>query len=611
MINRWNNPRHRAVKRFCLWSIFRWLRAINKTITLNVAALEPAEDATANVAIFAVDKDGEKTGTALVTDTKAEIKDNVIEFDVSSKADFGDKDYVVTVKVGDNEETVNVSLEFKAVEKLVEDVKKATAAQLVGLLDNDAYFTGFDVAKVDAYKANVDAKKASIKTIADVQKLVIDAAAEASTFDAFVEEINEAKGVYAKYLVLKANFDFVDDANMDVYMDDSGPIFTDNAGKLEIDRTSVDSTEEVQDAIDEINLGEAVDGLTIANAKPSVLNDYKSALEALELVNDKVTANGETKAKWLVNIDAELDLIETARTAADAEIVKAEAAMAAYETAKGTGFADVKEYKDVVAAIEALEKEDLNKTELATATLEGAVTALKAETLDLTIVSVAQTAVSEFEKAYPGVIDENTLDTNADSVFNEYIAVMTVLYGDTFVDEGNYTGNTGDDLVLETGLTADDFDGTGQDTIIEELDAVTAKWVTYNAVMATEVPAEMRALLFKFADTGSSHYLNLTSAQKTEFAGRFIEHLADNDTTGMDSFGDVEGEFQTEVEAYSDLIKGVNEADTIGEMKAALSALQNDAYDNAGAQAQADIAEAMLGGTPYATIADIVAAMGL
>lgn len=504
--------------------------AIDKTIKLNVAVFEAEEGATADVAIFALNDKGEKATTALFTDKKAEIKDNVVTLDVKDKT-FGDAEYVVVVKVGEEEAEVNVTIEFKAAEKLVADINKATAAQLATLLADEAYFTGFDVAKVDAYNTN---NTKDFKTIAEVQKKVIDAAEATSEFEAFKTALLDDKiGEYAKYLVLKGQFSNVLDANMDDYMD--APIF-ENTGTVDLNKagTALIGFDAVSDAIDVINLDAVVAGFKSTafdkDAKPSELNADKTALEELALVNEKITAtDGETKEVKLKAIDTQLAKIADALKVADAAVLEAEQAMADYATAKGTGYADVDEYKAVVAAIKDLVAEDLAEDTITTKAgdLGLAVTALEAKTEELTILEVALTALDRFAAAFGEDFAEET----------EYKAVITDHIDMTDVDNPV--------LKFENSGTIDTLKAA-----IEALDDLSEEWETYNAVMATEDAAEMRDLLFKFAD---ANYVDLTSAQKLEFAERFIEKL-DKEA----NYDAVKGLLGTEVTAYAELINDVN-----------------------------------------------------
>ncbi len=554
--------------------------AVTKTIELNVAVFEAEEGATAKVAIFALNDKGEKTGTAIVTANAAEIKDNVVTFDVSSKV-FGNKEYVVEVTIGETTEAVNVTVEFDAVEKLIANINKATAAQLATLLNNEEYFTGFDVANVDAYFTAKEAAK-PLSTVAEVQEYVIDAAAEGSEFDAFTTELlDDKKGTFAKYLVLKGQFSNVLDANMDEYMATTGPIFDTNLNTLDGAMTSFDA---VSDAIDVINLDAVVTeaNLTIADAKPSKLNDYKAALEALVLANADVvdTTNSDTKAEIIAAIDAELKANADARVAADAEIVKGEAALAAFATANGGVPTEAHtEYDAVVAAIEALEKEDLTKTELATATLTGAVTALKGETEELTILDDTLAALAAFAAAFGEDAELEPVYTDVTTQFEDF-------------DEKNYEYGVG--RTIET-----------LKVVLAALKAETAEWETYNSVVAAKTATEMRALLFGFEN---DDYVDLTSAQKLEFAGLFIAAVAEDESA---DFARVDVLLALELDVYTGLINGVNDATTISGMTTALTALGNEAFNALSAAQKAEVSEAVLAGKPYVTLAEIEAAMGL
>ena len=559
--------------------------AIDKTIELNVAVFEAEEDATAKVAIFALDDEGEKTGTAIVTANAAEIEENIVTFDVSTGT-FGDDEYVIEVTIGEETLAVNVELEFEAVEELVESINDATAAQLATLLADETYFTGFDVAKVDDYYTEKEAAK-PLSTIAEVQELVIDAVEANSEFDAFVDELeDEDKGTYAKYLVLKGQFSNVLDANMDDYMNIAGPIFSGDLNTLDAAMTDFDA---ISDAIDVINLDAVVagdDGIAFGDidddAVPSDLNAYKAALEALVLVNDEVTdANGNTKAEIIEAIDAQLEAITDARETADEEIAKAEEAMSAYEVAIERDVdednPDDDEYFAVVAAIDALDDEDLSVNELDTTTLEAAVGALEDVTEEITIVDEALEKLAAFVKAFGEDAELETV----------YIDIETELGGDL------------DNPSIQTDVPT--LRG-----LITALEAETGKWETYNAVVAAKTATEMRGLLFEF---GNSDYVDLTSAQKLEFAEMFIAAVAEDEPADFDAVDVLLG---TEVTVnYIDLIDAVNAATTISGMTTALEAISED-YDALGAQAKADIAEAVLAGAPdYETLAEIEAAMGL
>lgn len=558
--------------------------AIDKTVKLNVAALEPAEGAKAKVVIFKLDDKGEKA-TTLKTVAAAEIEENVVTVDLSAET-VGDADYAFVVTVGENEAEVIETLAFKAVEDLVAKIKTATTAQLATLLADETYFTGFDVAKVDAYKTNVTNEAANLYTVADVQELVIDAVAANAEFDAFVAELTDAEvtSEYAKYLVLKGQFSNVLDANMDAYMATTGPIFNGDLVTLDGAMTDFDA---ISDAIDQINLDAVVtnDGVTVdGDAKPSELNAYKAALETLELVNEETedTVGSLTKEEIIEAIDNQLKAIAEAREAADAVIVEAETAMAAFEAAFGEDFDEETEYTDVVAAIEALVAEDLSENALATTTLEGKVDALEAATEEITIVNDTLAALAAFAAAFGEDAELETVYTDVTDNFEDF-------------DAEDYSYASGKTITtLKAALTA--------------LEAETAEWETYNAVMAAKTAEEMRALLFEFEDP---NYVNLTSAQKLEFAGMFIEAIVDADDADKEDYSDIATLLGTEVTTnYATLIDSVNDATSISAMIAALEAISAD-YDALGAQAKADIAEALLEEVPFATMAEIEAAMGL
>lgn len=561
--------------------------AINKTVTLNVASLVTEEEE-ASVAIFAVE-DEEVAETAALEDNY-DIEDGKVVVDVRT---LESGNYVAVVTVGEEEAEVSVELDFEAVDELLGNIIAASnAAILAPLLDDEAYFENYDVDNIDAYMTNKNNESANLNTLADVQELVINAANEdaeaGAEFDSLVEAVKDAGSSLAKYNVIKGYFaDYVNDNNMDAYLAD---ILDDG----EVD-AGVQSMEDIQEIIDQVNLDAVVDSdvaITFANIdnneqKPSELNAYKEALEAVVLADEDTesTTGSNTQTEILDKIEEALDAIDVARGAADDKIAKAETAMAAYKAAKGDDFDEGNEadYEAVEEKIAEFDAEDLTQTELTTKTgeLDGLIDTLEDATTNITIIEDALAAIAAFEEAYSGAADINDDVT--------YAALMKIVYGDDW--------KTDDPLELEAGLDASKFN-----TEITDLNTETAEWETYNAVMATEVPAEMRDLLFVF---GNDEYVDLTSAQKLEFADRFIEELdAEANYDAIDTL------LGTEVTAYTTLITDVNEAEGISDMRDALEAV-SDEYDALGAKAKSDIAEDMLTKKPFSTIADIVAAMGL
>lgn len=406
--------------------------------------------------------------------------------------------------------------------------------------------------------------------------------------------------------MLKAQFSNVLDANMDKYIEDNATtIFKAKADPGNNDLIG-SSFKDVSDAIDVINLDEAVKTFdasvtTIADTtKPSKLNEAKTALEALTLENADVvstvsgtTVSGKTKAEIIAAIDTELKAIADAREAADAEIVKAETAMAKYEVAKGEGFAEAQAYKDVVAAIEALEKEDLTKTELALTTLTPAIAALEAETLDLTIVQDAKDAMADFEAAWKVAYDEDY--TTGSASYGALAGSVTTLEGDPT------------DATALAALKAD-VNTSGS---VKHLGAETEKLVIYADALNTKSAAEMRTLLFDLQP--ANEFTNLTpNAAKAEFAQYVIDALAEEATAPADFDALQTAIFTTGyLGDYTTLISDVNGAADIAAMITALEAISED-YDALGAEAKADIAGVVFEvKADLETIAEIEAAMGL
>lgn len=536
--------------------------------------------------MYKLDEEGEKAATAFKTVAAADIEENIVTVDLSSNT-VGDADYAFVVTVGDNEEEVTATLEFKAVEKLVVDVKAANKAKLATLLADETYFTGFVAANVDDYHIKVAA--ATLKTVADIQELVIDEANEeaeaGSHFADFKDAVGEADTEYEKYLVLKEFYKHVDDENADKYMADAGAIFT----LLAV--TAADD-EAVQDAIDQINLDEVVNANVAIddNAKPSKLNDYKAALEALEMENKTLVNGGKTKAQLIEDIEDKLGDIAEARVTADEAIEDAEEAMDAYEAAMGDNFdATTGAYEAVVDAIEALEKDDLSVNELAVAALNGVVTTLEGLTEDETIVEDALAAIARFEEVYAGsadIKDDNTYD-----------ALMKIVYGNSW--------KTDDPLVQETGLDASSFN-----TEIDALNDLSEEWELYNAIMAEEEVAEMEELLYGLEVAG---YVNLPGVGKTEFAEYVINALEKEATAPADHTA-LKAKVGTYLGAYKGLISAVaTDIETvIGALEAIETAGFIKGYIAKTPAEKSAIAENVLDNMPtggYKTLAAIIAQM--
>jgi hypothetical protein len=212
-----------------LYTVSLGFSAINKTVTLNVASFDydaEDEDVKANVAFFELDEDGEVAEDAAADFEKknADIKDGIVVVDVRTLADG---DYKVVVTIGEEEQAATVVLEgFAEADELLDKVVKASsAATLTPLLEGN--FDDYDEANIDEYvkKRNAEKTAGNLNTLADVQKLVIDAAnAEdeaGAEFDNLVDEVKEAKTGLAKYNVIKLYFTkYVNDDNMDAYLVD-------------------------------------------------------------------------------------------------------------------------------------------------------------------------------------------------------------------------------------------------------------------------------------------------------------------------------------------------------------------------------------------------------
>lgn len=362
---------------------------------------------------------------------------------------------------------------------------------------------------------------------------------------------------------------------------------------------SATSFDDISDAIDQVNLDAVVagdDGIvfgSIDGSKPSELNAYKSALEALVLVNDEVTdTNGNTKAEIIEAIDAELEAIADAREAADEEIVDAQAALAAFETANGGApTAAHTEYDAVVTAIEALDDEDLTENEITTATgtLTAAITALEGKTEELTIIDDTIAALAAFEAAF------EVNNTTAANLETEYTNVTA-----------NFTDFDNEDYSYASGKTI-----TTLKADLVTLKAETAKWETYNAAIATTSAAEMRTLLFDLQP--ANEFTNLTpNAAKAEFAQYVIDALAEEATAPANFTALQTAIFTTGyLGDYTTLIRDVNGAVDIAAMITALEAISED-YDALGAEAKADIAGVVFEvKDDLQTLADIEAVMGL
>lgn len=562
--------------------------AINKTVTLNVASFDydaEDEDIDANVAFFALNEDGEVAEDATADlEGDYDIEDGEIEIDVRSLVDG---DYKVVVTIGEEEQGTTATIDFEAADTAVDAVNTAnTQIKLWNALK--VINEGFEGVAVEenivAYANSSMIATDDYETIAEINKAVKavnDAEASADLFDEVEKTLNDAHPNQLKVNnILNDNFDNVESDYITDYIDE---IF-DGSGEV-----ALGSMKAIQDAINLVNADKAVEEAKDAsgdldangNATQEEIDAAQKLHDAantlVEALDDTATINnGNTDQATLVtqlsNVQNEIDVAQEALDDMNDALEAAEVAQDSYVAAGGDVDATV--YTDLEDALAATPKVEGNIT--------AATTALEDATEEITIVGVALEDLAAFANAFGEDADQETV----------YTDVVTELGGDLENPSIQTDVNT-----LKGHLIA--------------LNAETAEWETYNAAIATEDVTEMRTLLFKLQP--ANEFTNLAATAKTEFAGYVIEKLAKEDPTPAD-FAELSGAIFNNgyLKDYQDKIEAVNTAaDTdIAAMITALEAISEE-YDALGAEEKADIAQGVIGAAPFATIADIIAAIGL
>ncbi|PID02456.1 hypothetical protein CSV67_09140 [Sporosarcina sp. P2] len=468
-----------------------------------------------------------------------------------------------------------IDTEAAAQQAAVDAVNAAdTQIKLATALKSPYFVDNYKEENIVAYSNDLTNDYTTVAEVNNAVKAINDAIVAGSKFDVVEEALNEAHPNQLTIIsVLNDNFENVESDYINEYVNE---IYTTGA-------VTLTSLKEIQDAIDLVNADKAVEAAEDAsgdlaadgNATQKEINAAQGLHDAantlVEALDDTAALKAGTDQAALVGqlvvVQNEIDAAQDALDDMNVAVVAANEALAAYKAAEGDLTDAV--YTDLVAALAASPKVE--------GTITAATTALVDATEEITIVGVALENLAGFADAFGENADQETV----------YTDVVTELGGD-----------------LENPSIQTDVDTLKG--LLTTLNAETKKWETYNAVVAATDAAQMRTLLFEFANT---EYVDLTSAQKLEFAERFIAAVADEDNTTA-NFGDINTLLGTEVTTYAGLIDAVNDAETITAMRAALAAISAD-YAALGAQAQTDIAEDILTKKPFATITAIVAAMGL
>ena len=376
----------------------------------------------------------------------------------------------------------------------------------------------------------------------------------------------------AIFNVLDEYFDGVIFDNMEMYVDDV--IFENDDTQPNFGEVVLDTMEEIQFMIYAANLqvleNEFTDytsGLdTDGNATQAEIDEAQRLLDEF-LALGKATLPAANLPDFEAHVEGLQDDIDDIQDALDAmndAIDEANDALAAYVAAGG----DVEEevYTNLEDALEADPK--------VLADIENATTALEEATDPLT-------AVTDAEAAQVAYLAAGGEETDA-----EYVAVQTLID----------TPTTTEALIAAT----------------KALKEATRKLNFYADVIAETSPVGMANLLYEFEEY---YYVDLTSAQRLDFASIFIDRVAEalEDET-LDDYDDVETLYNgLDAERYLDVV-GYYDRDTASEMMYELEDNELDLeiledYADWAYAKKAKVAQAVFAGMPYDTWAEIEAAI--
>lgn len=363
---------------------------------------------------------------------------------------------------------------------------------------------------------------------------------------------------------------------MEMYVDDV--IFENDNTKPNFGEVVLDTMEEIQHMIYAANLevleNEFTDytsGLdTDGNATQAEIDEAQRLLDEF-LALGKATlpaADLPDFETYVEGLQDDIDDIQDALDAMNDAIDEANDALAAYVAAGG----DVEE-PNYTELVEELEKEVKDKD-----LIEGSTTNLVNDTKALT-------AVTDAEAAQVAYLAAGGEETDA-----EYVAVQGALDADPIVEA---------DLIAAT----------------KALEEATRKLNFYAAVIAETSPAGMADLLYEFEE---DDYVNLTSAQRLDFASIFIDRVAEAlEEDDLDDYDDVDTlysnlnayRYLTVVYYYS---KDFSETpleviDELSDNELELEILKD--FDTWSHIKKAKVAQAVFDGMPYETWAEIEASI--
>ncbi|MHA6259041.1 S-layer homology domain-containing protein [Sporosarcina sp. CAU 1771] len=465
----------------------------------------------------------------------------------------------VKVTVEGVNESATFTVDHTAADAAVAAVNAATTQVPLWTALQNPLFGGVAVqANLVTYLSDLANNYTTVAEIIEAVNMINDSIALELLFDGVETDLNAAHPNQLTINgVLNANFAGVDVTNIAAYVT---AIYTGNT-------VSLTTMASIQQAIHLVNATAATTNTTVAStALDATGNATQAQIDAAQMKHDlafDMVSNLNPANPGLVSsLGAAQILINASQMALDSmndAIADGEAAKLAHIAAGG--LATDAEYVTL--------KNELTNTTKNEAAIVLATVALDTKTDDLTATADAQAALVAHTNA-------GGLATDA-----EYVAVNNLLTTPTTT------------LALVNATIA--------------LEAATTKLVVYAGVMAATTPAQMRALLFEF---GNANYLNLTAAQKTEFAGWFITELA-AETTPPVNYAAVSVLLGSKLTAYNLLISDVNAATTNTAMVPKLTALGHAPFDALPMSQKYDAAAAVINGKPYTTIASIIAAMGL
>lgn len=535
----------------------------DKNSTVTATVIKPEKDATAIITV---------TPDASLKLDDIVIKNVKIDNDGKISIILGELPkgtHTVKVTVGELSETTKFTVDYTAMDAAVAAVNaSSTQIQLWNALQNDL-FEGVAVqSNLVDYSSALSSNYKTVAEIITAVKAINGGLDFESTFKSVEKALNEA---YPNQLsinnVLNKNFKDVQADNVGKYV----LAMFNNENENNKYKVSLTSMVEIQSAIYLVNAQEAVSAAKVASSTlDSLGNATQAAINSAQTLHDQASilvkgldTADTTLASGLALAQVEIDAAKKALDEMNEAITAGQSALAMHKKAGGV----TTDAKYIALAAE------LNKTTKDKESLTTATTNLTNETKKLTAVADAKAAQLAFKAAGGNV-------------------------------EGNLNKAVDSQLALNPVVIEDLMEAT------KKLEEQTAKFVLYAGVLAAKTPSDMRALLFNF---GNDDYLNLSSAQKTEFAGWFIEELVAKSTVPNNHI-ELKAFFELKLTAYEALISAINSAENNVETTTALKALGNKAFEALNNIEKSNVADKVLENRPtsgYITLASIVTAMEL